>query len=159
MVICAKSAECGWVMATVTHAAVAAVRMNPAMKMKVLPTSLKIRKLSRVRNRLANVNSELRRLLPNTGSINMIDTKFNVTFIGLTHPELAPLMATTKDLEHERLVASQGMDHQEVHCAFELLDLINAEFQTDPTSVQCFDLRIVKKANDLVEKWNKLGRP
>ena len=89
----------------------------------------------------------------------MIDTKFNVTFIGLTHPELAPLMATTKDLEHERLVASQGMDHQEVHCAFELLDLINAEFQTDPTSVQCFDLRIVKKANDLVEKWNKLGRP
>jgi hypothetical protein len=89
----------------------------------------------------------------------MIDTKFNVTFIGLTHPELAPLMSVTKHFDHERLVSSQGMHHQEVHCAFELLDLINVEFQTDPSSVQCFDLRIVKKTNDLVEKWNKLGRP
>jgi hypothetical protein len=34
--------------------------------------------------------------------------------------------------------------------AFTLLDLINAEFQSDPTSVQCFDLRIVERVNRCV---------
>jgi hypothetical protein len=35
--------------------------------------------------------------------------------------------------------------------AFALLDLINAEFQSDPMSVQCFDLRIVERVKQCVE--------
>jgi hypothetical protein len=36
--------------------------------------------------------------------------------------------------------------------AFTLLDLIDAEFRTDPTSVQCFDLRIVERVRQCVAK-------
>ena len=36
--------------------------------------------------------------------------------------------------------------------AFKLLDLIDAEFRTDPSSVQCFDLRIVQRVRECVEK-------
>ncbi len=36
--------------------------------------------------------------------------------------------------------------------AFRLLDLINAEFSTDPKSVQCFDLRIVERVRRCVEQ-------
>ena len=35
--------------------------------------------------------------------------------------------------------------------AHELLDLINAEFTSDPLSVQCFDLRTVKRVKLCVE--------
>ena len=41
--------------------------------------------------------------------------------------------------------------------AWALLDLINAEFQTDPMSVQCFDLRIVKRVKEAVEKMEKIN--
>ena len=34
-----------------------------------------------------------------------------------------------------------------------LLDLINAEFQSDPMSVQCFDLRLVKRVKKFVEDY------
>lgn len=44
--------------------------------------------------------------------------------------------------------------------AFVLLDLIVAEFRSDPLAVQCFDLNaIVSPAHDLVAKWNEEGRP
>jgi hypothetical protein len=36
--------------------------------------------------------------------------------------------------------------------AFVLLDLINAEFQSDPMSTQCFDLRIVQRVRECVAK-------
>ena len=36
--------------------------------------------------------------------------------------------------------------------AHTLLDLINAEFQSDPTSVQCFDLRIVERVKICVAR-------
>lgn len=39
--------------------------------------------------------------------------------------------------------------------AWKLLDLINAEFQSDPMSVQCFDLRIVQRVKQAVEKNKK----
>lgn len=39
--------------------------------------------------------------------------------------------------------------------AFVLLDLINAEFQSDPMSVQCFDLRVVERVKECVEKRKK----
>lgn len=35
-----------------------------------------------------------------------------------------------------------------------LLRLINLEFQTDPMSVQCFDLRIVERVKALLEELN-----
>jgi hypothetical protein len=44
--------------------------------------------------------------------------------------------------------------------ALHLLDLIVAEFRSDPMSVQCFDLNaIVQPSHELVEKWNEEGRP
>lgn len=36
--------------------------------------------------------------------------------------------------------------------AFTLLDLIDAEFRSDPASVQCFDLRIVERVRICVER-------
>ena len=36
--------------------------------------------------------------------------------------------------------------------AWVLLDLIDAEFRSDPTSTQCFDLRIVQRVRECVAK-------
>lgn len=41
---------------------------------------------------------------------------------------------------------------------YELLDLIVAEWESDPMSVQCFDLRIVERAKKTVEPFRKLKR-
>lgn len=38
----------------------------------------------------------------------------------------------------------------------ELLGLIVAEWKTDPVSVQCFDLRIVQEAKELMEKYERV---
>ena len=40
--------------------------------------------------------------------------------------------------------------------AFELLDLIVAEFNSDPMSVQCFDLRTVELAKYVVARLKEL---
>lgn len=42
---------------------------------------------------------------------------------------------------------------------WEILDIIVAEFETDPTSVQCFDLRIVEEAKKLVRDRKKMNDP
>jgi hypothetical protein len=42
--------------------------------------------------------------------------------------------------------------------AFRLLDLIDAEFRTDPQSVQCFDLRIVERVRKCVESRKEFVR-
>jgi hypothetical protein len=42
--------------------------------------------------------------------------------------------------------------------AFRLLKLIDAEFQSDPMSVQCFDLRIVERVRKCVEAREKSVR-
>lgn len=42
-----------------------------------------------------------------------------------------------------------------------LLDLIVAEFESDPMSVQCFDLRIVERAKAVIAKrraWERSGK-
>lgn len=36
--------------------------------------------------------------------------------------------------------------------AYELLKLIDAEFRTDPMSVQCFDLRVVQRVRECIEE-------
>lgn len=41
---------------------------------------------------------------------------------------------------------------------FALLDLIDAEWRSDPTSVQCFDLRLVAKVRAVVEKHRKAAK-
>jgi len=51
------------------------------------------------------------------------------------------------------------MSEDEKRDALVLLDLISAEFRSDPTSVQCFDLRLVSRVNALAKKWNEEGRP
>lgn len=38
-----------------------------------------------------------------------------------------------------------------------VLDLIAAEFRSDPMSVQCFDLRLVKRATKVAEQWRSRG--
>jgi len=38
-----------------------------------------------------------------------------------------------------------------------VLDLIVAEFDSDPMSVQCFDLRTVLRAKELVKNWRTAG--
>lgn len=40
--------------------------------------------------------------------------------------------------------------------AVELLCLIAAEFKSDPTSVQCFDLRIVERVKYVTERLAKI---
>lgn len=47
----------------------------------------------------------------------------------------------------EREMEEKFENDDEAHT---LLDLINAEFQSDPTSVQCFDLRIVERVKACV---------
>lgn len=42
--------------------------------------------------------------------------------------------------------------------AHRLLNLINAEFQTDPMSVQCFDLRVVGRVKECVATRERLVR-
>lgn len=42
--------------------------------------------------------------------------------------------------------------------AIRLLDLINAEFESDPHSTQCFDLRIVVRVKACVEERKRLER-
>lgn len=44
--------------------------------------------------------------------------------------------------------------------AMRVLNLIVAEFESDPMSVQCFDLRVVQRAKDVITKrkaWETLG--
>lgn len=40
--------------------------------------------------------------------------------------------------------------------AQEILELVVSEWNTDPTSVQCFDLRIVKEAKAVVKRLKEL---
>ncbi len=42
--------------------------------------------------------------------------------------------------------------------ALRLLDLIDAEFRSDPMSVQCFDLRIVEQVKQCVQLRKRLER-
>lgn len=44
------------------------------------------------------------------------------------------------------------------HRAVELLDLVVAEWRSDPTSVQCFDLRIVEEAKEVTARLARLRR-
>jgi hypothetical protein len=52
------------------------------------------------------------------------------------------------------------MTSEEIKKAFTMLDLIVAEFRSDPMSVQCFDIKaIVAPSCKLIDKWNDEGRP
>jgi len=42
------------------------------------------------------------------------------------------------------------------HEAVELLKVIAAEFESDPTSVQCFDLRVVERAKAVTRELQAL---
>lgn len=44
------------------------------------------------------------------------------------------------------------------HEALRLLDLIDAEFRSDPMSVQCFDARVVERVRQCVEMRKRLER-
>lgn len=41
--------------------------------------------------------------------------------------------------------------------AYQLLKLIDAEFTSDPTSVQCFDLRVVKRVRECIEAGERVN--
>lgn len=40
--------------------------------------------------------------------------------------------------------------------ALQLLELVNAEWKSDPTSVQCFDLRLVKRTDQVLTRIKQL---
>lgn len=42
--------------------------------------------------------------------------------------------------------------------AIELLDLVNAEWQSDPMSVQCFDLRIVQETKEVLTELKEINK-
>lgn len=42
--------------------------------------------------------------------------------------------------------------------AIQLLDVIVAEFESDPMSVQCFDLRIVERAKHVVKRLRQIDK-
>ena len=44
------------------------------------------------------------------------------------------------------------------NAALMCLDLINAEFKSDPQSVQCFDLRLVQKVDEIIQQRKRLER-
>jgi hypothetical protein len=46
-------------------------------------------------------------------------------------------------------------DYLETADVWTVLDLIVAEFRSDPMSVQCFDLRLVRRAIALVEEHER----
>ena len=48
--------------------------------------------------------------------------------------------------------------HENVREAMLVLDLIVAEFESDPMSVQCFDLRVVARAKNVISKQKKWER-
>ena len=41
--------------------------------------------------------------------------------------------------------------------AYQLLKIIDAEFRSDPMSVQCFDLRVVKRVRECIEAGERLN--
>lgn len=51
--------------------------------------------------------------------------------------------------KYEREMDTNFENQQE---AFKLLDLIDAEFRSDPMSTQCFDLRIVQRVHECIAK-------
>jgi hypothetical protein len=54
--------------------------------------------------------------------------------------------------------SSDPFDLDNDHEAFRLLDLIDAEFRSDPMSVQCFDLRIVARVKECVDRRKRAER-
>lgn len=57
----------------------------------------------------------------------------------------------------ERAIADQVRRHEIDLRLIEIMDLVNVEWQSDPSSVQCFDLRIVNEANQLLSDRAKLS--
>lgn len=49
-------------------------------------------------------------------------------------------------------------DIEAMNRAFKVLDLIAAEFASDPMSVQCFDRRTVAEARAVIEERKRLER-
>lgn len=63
-------------------------------------------------------------------------------------------------MRNEYLTPKAIKDMEEVFAlkneAVELLGLVSAEFESDPKSVQCFDLRIVERAKYVTARLKKL---
>lgn len=53
---------------------------------------------------------------------------------------------------YERAMEAKFRNDAEAHT---LLGLINAEFQSDPSSVACFDLRIVERVRECVIRYEE----
>ena len=55
----------------------------------------------------------------------------------------------------ERAIEANMVNDEE---AFTLLDLIDAEFRSDPTSTQCFDARVVERVKICVARHKEFVR-
>lgn len=65
-------------------------------------------------------------------------------------------MRNTEPRLTDKAAAQLEADFDNYDEAFALLDLIDAEFRSDPMSVQCFDSRIVQRVRDCVAKRKKI---
>lgn len=61
--------------------------------------------------------------------------------------------------KYQELISTEEQSIKRINLrkrAAELLSIISAEFETDPMSVQCFDLRIVQETKEVTEKLRLL---
>jgi len=77
-----------------------------------------------------------------------------VEFHASLPPEIQRIPAAMRMGENAR--DARAENDAEAHT---LLDLIDAEFQSDPMSVQCFDLRIVERVRQCVAAHKQQRRP
>lgn len=63
-------------------------------------------------------------------------------------PPMRMTKAAIKDYEKKAVIDMR---------LIEIMDIVNAEWTSDPNSTSCFDLRIVLEANALLEERQKLG--
>ena len=88
-----------------------------------------------------------------------------VEFHASLPPEIQRIPAAMRMGENARDARAQleeivrGTDAENDAEAHTLLDLIDAEFQSDPMSVQCFDLRIVERVRQCVAAHKQQRRP
>ena len=61
---------------------------------------------------------------------------------------------------HNRLTEKAQREIEELFAlraeAIQILEIINAEWQSDPQSVACFDLRIVKRTDKILKRMKQI---
>lgn len=81
-------------------------------------------------------------------------SNYNSRTIAIRDAKIAELQTRLGELEAALACADGGLAAE----AFLVLDLIVAEFESDPTSLQCFDRLTVERAKTVIREHKRLGR-